>query len=298
MLSLRATTRDRSHAPGSRADAIPLNIPVKKTGPPRRRRILRHLLRWALVVFTLYFLPVGYQLAVYYLDQDRTVPWWSQRRDSSSQAPDPAATRDAIIQVYAARAVRWRGALGVHTWIATKRPDEGFYQRVEVMGFALRWGNQSVRIRTGTPDQYWYGSRPLLLREIRGGEEVNRLIDRIHHAARNYPYTRRYAIWPGPNSNTFTAHIGRTVPELSLDLPSTAIGKDYPTGGGLVQTPPSGKGLQLTFGGLLGLLVAPEEGVEMNLLGLTAGIDLSPPAIKLPGVGRIGYPDFARSVLP
>jgi hypothetical protein len=29
--------------------------------------------------------------------------------------------------------------------------------------------------------------------------------------------------------------------------------------------------------------------MEVNLLGLTLGLDLKKPALKLPGVGRIGY---------
>ena len=36
-----------------------------------------------------------------------------------------------------------------------------------------------------------------------------------------------YRVWPGPNSNTFVAHLGRAIPELRLAMPSTAIGKDY-----------------------------------------------------------------------
>ena len=42
-----------------------------------------------------------------------------------------------------------------------------------------------------------------------------------------YPYANTYSLWPGPNSNTFTAWIARAVPELETDLPATAIGKDY-----------------------------------------------------------------------
>jgi len=37
-------------------------------------------------------------------------------------------------------------------------------------------------------------------------------------------------------------------------------------------------------------MVAVDEGVELNLLGLSAGIDLRRPALKLPGIGRIGMP--------
>ena len=71
-------------------------------------------------------------------------------------------------------------------------------------------------------------------------------------------------------------------------------GKDYRINGQILGTPPSGTGLQLSMGGLLGLIVSPEEGVEINLLGLTAGIDLSPPALKLPAIGRLGYVDSDR----
>ena len=46
--------------------------------------------------------------------------FWNARRDSSHQAPDPAEVPEAVIQVYGARTLGWRGILGVHTWIVTK----------------------------------------------------------------------------------------------------------------------------------------------------------------------------------
>ena len=48
------------------------------------------------------------------------VPWYEARRDPTGLAPDPATTPQAVIQVYAARAVSWRGIFSVHTWIAVK----------------------------------------------------------------------------------------------------------------------------------------------------------------------------------
>ncbi len=36
-------------------------------------------------------------------------------------------------------------------------------------------------------------------------------------------------------------------------------------------------------------MVAREEGIEVNLLGLTLGIDFAGPALKLPGLGRLGW---------
>jgi hypothetical protein len=242
-------------------------------------------------IAVIFFLPVGYAVTTHYADGSQAVDWRSARRDSSGLAPDPALTSDAVIQVYAARAVRWRGALGVHTWIAAKPQGAHGYTRFEVVGFGVARGRQAVRVRNGVPDGYWFGSRPTLLREVRGGVEVDRLIERLHAAAASYPYNGEYRVWPGPNSNTFVAHLARALPELRLELPPTAIGKDYLPGGAVLARAPSGSGLQLSLGGMLGVMVALEEGVEFNLLGLSAGIDLWPPALKLPGIGRVGLPE-------
>ena len=51
---------------------------------------------------------------------------------------------------------------------------------------------------------------------------------------------------------------------------------------------PSGTGYQVSLFGLIGLLAAREEGLEVTILGLTFGIDPLDLAIKLPGVGSIG----------
>ena len=37
-------------------------------------------------------------------------------------------------------------------------------------------------------------------------------------------------------------------------------------------------------------MVGLEEGVELNVLGLSFGVDLNPPALKLPVIGRVGFP--------
>ena len=215
--------------------------------------------------------------------------WWELRRDSSGQAPDPATTHDAVIQVYAARAVGWRGALAVHTWIALKPSGASSYRRYEVIGWGVNTGAPAIRVNRAGPDDHWFGSRPDLLVHRRG-EGVDELITRVEAAVTAYPYPASYRTWPGPNSNTFTAYLGRAVPELRLDLPPTAIGKDYLPGGALAALSPSGTGLQLSLFGLLGLLAGWEEGLELNLLGLTFGLDVKHPALKLPAVGRLGMP--------
>ncbi|MFK7860740.1 MAG: DUF3750 domain-containing protein [Granulosicoccus sp.] len=253
---------------------------------------LTTFLKLAVIAFGLFVAPVGCMVVAHYSSDD--TGWQrSSRHASTQQAPD-ANSNEAVIQVYAARAARWRGAFGVHSWIATKRTDEKRYMRLEVIGYRAYWGGDAVRVRTGVPDGMWFGNKPTLLREIRGDEQVNEWIDTLHAAAHSYPYNHYYRVWPGPNSNTFIAHLARQVPQLRLELPSTAIGKDYLPGGGVFGKTPSGVGVQVSARGYAGLLAGLEEGIELNLLGLTAGIDLLPPAIKLPGIGRLGFSDMKR----
>lgn len=214
--------------------------------------------------------------------------WWELRRDSSGQAPDPSTAPDAVIQVYAARAVGWRGVMAVHTWVAVKPSGAPAYTRYEVMGWGVGRGAPAIRVNRAGPDDYWFGSRPELLVDRRG-EGVDALITRVRAAVEAYPYPASYWTWPGPNSNTFTAYLGRAVPELRLDLPATAIGKDFIPGGLPVAMSPSGTGLQLSLLGLLGVTAGAEEGLELNVLSLTFGVDVKRPALKLPVVGRLGF---------
>lgn len=238
-------------------------------------------------VFCLMLLPVLVSAGCAMLERDGN--WREARRDSSGQAPDPAAVRDAVVQVYAARTVGWRGALGVHTWIAAKPSGAAHYTRYEVVGWGVARGVPAVRVGRANPDNYWFGAYPEKIADVRG-PHVDALIARIETAVREYPYPDTYRTWPGPNSNTFVAHVLRSVPELRVDLPPTAIGKDYLPGGSVAAASPSGTGYQLSIFGLAGVLVGLEEGVELNLLGLTVGLDLNSPGIKLPGVGRVGFP--------
>ena len=86
------------------------------------------------------------------------------------------------------------------------------------------------------------------------------------------------------------------MPELKLDLPPTAIGKDWLGSNVLLAKAPSGTGYQFSICGLLGILIAKEEGIEINLAGLNFGIDLKDLGIRLPGLGNISLSkSFASS---
>jgi len=207
-------------------------------------------------------------------------------------APDPAFVHEAVVQVYGARTAGPKGIFGVHTWVAVKPSNAQEYTVYEVIGWRLRWNDSVVAIRHRQPDAPWVGSKAELYADKRGAG-VDELIRRIDEAAKDYPYAKEYTLWPGPNSNTFTAWIGRAVPEIGIDLPATAIGKDF-TGTQIFTRAPSGRGMQVSLGGVLGLSVSGIEGLELNLLSLNFGISSS--GIKLPLIGRIGSPSFPTPV--
>lgn len=213
---------------------------------------------------------------------------WSQARWDSAGiiAADPASRDDALVQVYAARAWGWKGVFAVHSWIVLKHAGAETYDRYEVVGWGVAQGAPAVRKNRHAADGFWAGNPPELLLEKRG-PEVEELVQAVEQAIESYPYPDRYVTWPGPNSNTFIAHLGRQVPGLGLELPPTAVGKDFLDWGRFAASTPSGSGYQLSLFGVLGLSLSRGEGFELHLLGLTLGFDPSELAVKLPGLGRI-----------
>jgi hypothetical protein len=248
------------------------------SNPPRRKRRFGMALILSYIPLSLAYLSFSGQLPA----RD----WRTASREPAGLAPDPATTPEAVVQVYSARAVSWRGWFGVHTWIAVKPSNAAEFTVHEVMGWWLKRTGSVVVSRNRPADGYWYGNRPELLADVRG-PGVDDLILRIEAAVKEYPYPDRYHVWPGPNSNTFVAFVARKVPELRVDLPPTAIGKDY-LGWKSVGRTPSGTGGQASLFGVLGVSAGLEEGVEVNLLGLNLGVDPKSLSIKLPIVGRLG----------
>ncbi len=242
------------------------------------------LKRTVLLVVALFVIPLAISVATH---TPAAATWQSASRAPTGLAPDPALLHDPVIQVYAARTFGWRGAFAVHSWISFKREGADAYTRYDV----VFWGGPPhVRRNFAGPDAQWFSNTPDLLVDLRGAG-VETLIDQVEAAVRSYPFNDTYRTWPGPNSNTFIAHIGRSVPGLGLDLPANAIGKDYQPLSAAIGAAPSGTGFQVSLFGLLGVIVAPVEGLEVNLLGLSLGVDVAQPALRLPGLGRVGGGD-------
>lgn len=209
--------------------------------------------------------------------------WRTADRSSAGIAPLPKQENGAVVQVYGARAYNWRGYFAVHTWISTKEAGASRYYVHEVTG----WRHYVVQSRPDDPDRAWYGALPVLLADIRG-EQAARIIAQLDDVIAAYPYPTQYKAWPGPNSNTFVAWVIRKIPEMEVALPNHAIGKDY-LGNGVLSEVPGGTGYQLSLGGYVGVLAGVREGLEVNILGLSLGVNPMGLGIKLPGIGELAF---------
>ena len=144
-----------------------------------------------------------------------------------AMVPDTLDDQEAIIQVYGADVWGFRGKFAIHTWVATKPRGAADYQIYQVIGWRLKRSGSVLSIsERENPARPWAGSPAVLLHEIRG-PAAEALIDKVHGAALSYPFDREYTMWPGPNSNSFTAWIGLEVPELNLNLPTKALGQSW-----------------------------------------------------------------------
>ena len=247
--------------------------------------------RLLLAVLILFILPLVTH-AIWWAMRDDLAPDWSRADWTSAKIlPEAREHRPALIRIFAARTGRWKGVVAHHSWVVVKEDGAARYTRYDKVG----WGSP-VRTNAWPADARWFGNDPQLVLAL-DGAEAQKLIPAIRNAVADYPYSHSgdYRVWPGPNSNTFVAHVVARVPGLQTALPPTALGKDFHILGDFVGLTPSRTGFQLQLGGYLGLTIGWVEGFEVNFLGLVTGFDLRRPALKFPGWGRIGLPVSAEA---
>jgi hypothetical protein len=256
-----------------------------------RSRRLKRRTAAMLIVFAIFLVPLLARAALYamgdaprsYRDAD-----WS----STGALPPARQFEPARVVVFTGTTGAWKGVFSVHSWLVLKRAGAKDWTRYDVVG----WGTP-VRTNGWPADGRWYGNMPVAIADV-SGPDAEAMIPKIEAAVRDYTYSRAgdYRIWPGPNSNSFTAAVLRAVPELGVMLPPNAVGRDFRPGfyAGLTD---SGTGIEVNLYGYAGVKLAWAEGVEVNLLGLVAGLDVRHPALKLPGFGRIGVDSPIGSAL-
>jgi hypothetical protein len=235
-----------------------------------------------LIIFAIFLAPILARAALYAAG-DSARSWRDADWSSTGALPPARDFEPARLVVFTGTTGAWKGIFSVHSWIVYKRKGDDAWTRYDVVG----WGTP-VRANGWPADGRWYGNLPVAIADV-SGVEAEKLIPKVEAAVKAYSYNRAgdYRIWPGPNSNSFTAAVLRAVPELQVALPANAIGRDYRDGFYAGKTD-SGTGLELNAYGLFDVKAGWVEGFEINLFGLVAGLDLRHPALKLPGVGRIG----------
>ena len=220
----------------------------------------------------------------------QTNEWKTATKESAKIAPLPSDEKEAIVQVYAAKTVSWRGNFSVHSWVAIKEKNANHYTTFHVIGWRAQRGLGTILVQKDLPDRHWFGAKPELISSTIG-KKAEEMIPQIHEAVKNYPYPKLYRAWPGPNSNTFVSHIIRSVSGMGVELPSNAVGKDWISDAKFAAWSETKTGIQVSVYGLLGFTLGLAEGVEINILGLSFGLDLYRPALKLPMMGRLGMQD-------
>ena len=244
-----------------------------------------------LAIFALFLAPLIARAALYAAGNGPR-NWHDADWSSTRTLPPASEYQPARVIVFTGTAGAWKGIFAVHSWVVLKPAGASEWTRYDV----VRWG-KPVHTNGWPPDGRWFGNAPVAIADI-SGSDAEMLIPRIDAAVNQYRFNQAgdYRVWPGPNSNSFTAAILRAVPELGVALPPNAVGRDFRAGFYAGRTD-SGTGVELNLAGFAAVKLGWVEGVEVNLLGLVAGLDLRHPGVKLPGFGRIGVESPVASAL-
>jgi hypothetical protein len=125
----------------------------------------------------LYFVPIAISAGLYYLD-GKNVDWWSADPSSTGLLPSPVDHPEAVVRIFSARTVRWRGIVASHSWIVVKDRLAPTYQRFDYTA----WG-EPISVDRFAPDARWFGSKPDVVFSA-AGERAAVMIPRIRATSR------------------------------------------------------------------------------------------------------------------
>ena len=93
-------------------------------GVGRQRQLVQH--RWSglkmtlLLLFAILFLLPLAVAAILHFTNDRIVDWRNADRSSAGLLPPALPQTPAVVRIFSARTVRWRGIVATHSWIVIK----------------------------------------------------------------------------------------------------------------------------------------------------------------------------------
>ena len=167
-----------------------------------------------------------------------------------------------------------------HTYIDYRENVNAPWHRVEVK--TPKSGVVMAQLKSGAVNEKKrWGERVRILSQTDGVNNPNVFRD-IRLFAKGYDDSV-YRSYPGPNSNTFIEKLARDVDGVNVILDHNAIGKEV---GFHVGKTSGGTGLEVQTP-IVGAAVGVKEGVEVSALGLSAGISIWTPSIRIPFLPRI-----------
>jgi hypothetical protein len=119
--------------------------------------------------------------AVLYLMDDRVTDWRTADRSSAGLLPPPEKHHEAVVRIFSARTVRWRGIVATHSWIVVKEADAPTYSRFDYTA----WGDP-IWVDRFVPDGRWFGRTPEVVFAA-DGPAADRMIPCIRDAFGAFP---------------------------------------------------------------------------------------------------------------
>jgi hypothetical protein len=147
--------------------------------------------RKLLIAFLLLIVPIGVSATSYWF-AGREGNWQTADRSSAGLLPTASNHPDALVRVYAARTVRWRGIFAVHTWIVFKEKGASRYVRYDYTA----WG-QPIRSNGFAPDGRWFGALPETIVSV-DGDNANSSFPRSNTSLKTISFARSEITAHGP----------------------------------------------------------------------------------------------------
>ena len=106
-----------------------------------------------LAVLLVFLVPVAISATIYAV-RNRNVEWRTADRSSAGLLPPAGRSPQAVVRVFSARTVSWRGIVATHSWIVVKEQGAAAYARFDYTA----WGTP-IWVDRFVADGLWFGSQ-------------------------------------------------------------------------------------------------------------------------------------------